>query len=177
MSNEPYVSPEVVKESYRPRSYRMSPGLLRAREPFRVKNAITGLILAGLGVGVWAYSIRAVKQEDFSDVDEEAREMIRGRATENVGVSSSTDVAAAITPTKSHAASAAAAELVHCPAPSSRGIEPAARQADQRGILAPVIDRAFPRLLDPTRKTLVWGAPPVDNMGRLSMQNSLEERR
>ncbi|KIO12490.1 hypothetical protein M404DRAFT_993474 [Pisolithus tinctorius Marx 270] len=83
MSNEPYISQEAVRESYRPRSYQMSPGLLRAREPFRVKNAITGLILGGLGVSVWAYSIRAVKQEDFSDVDEEAREMMRGRAAEN----------------------------------------------------------------------------------------------
>ncbi|KAI5982668.1 hypothetical protein EDD15DRAFT_2266797 [Pisolithus albus] len=82
MSNQPYISPKAVKESYRPRSYQMSPGLLRAREPFRVKNAITGVILAGLGIGVWAYSIRAVKQEDFSDVDEEAREMMRGRATQ-----------------------------------------------------------------------------------------------
>lgn len=57
----------------------MSPGLLRARQPFRIKNAVTGLVLASFGVGIWAYSIRAVKQEDFSDVDEEAKEMMRGR--------------------------------------------------------------------------------------------------
>ncbi|KAI6135129.1 hypothetical protein EDD17DRAFT_1756712 [Pisolithus thermaeus] len=174
MSNEPYVSPKAVKESYRPRSYRMSPGLLRAREPFRVKNAITGLILAGLGAGVWAYSIRAVKQEDFSDVDEEAREMMRGRATENPGV---TDAAAAVIASKLHTAPAEEAQLVQSPTPSSRGDEPAARQVGHRGILAPVLDRTFPRLLDPSQKTLVWGAPPIDNVGRLSSQTSLEGRK
>ncbi|KAI6152319.1 hypothetical protein BKA82DRAFT_4109980 [Pisolithus tinctorius] len=165
MSNEPYISQEAVRESYRPRSYQMSPGLLRAREPFRVKNAITGLILGGLGVSVWAYSIRAVKQEDFSDVDEEAREMMRGRAAENVGASTSADVA--VIPTEYRAASGAEA-LVPFSAPSLRSVELVTCQADQRGILAPVLDRAFPRLLDPTRKTLVWGAPPVDNIGRLN---------
>jgi cytochrome c oxidase assembly factor 3 len=51
----------------------MSPGLKRAREPYRVRNAITGLTLAALGIGVWAYSISAVKQDVFDDVDEEAR--------------------------------------------------------------------------------------------------------
>ena len=49
----------------------MSPGLQRARQPFRLRNAITGVVLAGFAVGVWAYSIGAVKQDKFDDVDEE----------------------------------------------------------------------------------------------------------
>lgn len=53
----------------------MSPGLQRARAPYRLKNAITGLILGAFGVGVWAYSISAVKQDVFDDVDEVAREL------------------------------------------------------------------------------------------------------
>ena len=53
----------------------MSPGLRRAREPYRLRNAITGLTLAAFGVGVWAYSISAVKQDVFDDVDEEARRL------------------------------------------------------------------------------------------------------
>jgi cytochrome c oxidase assembly factor 3, fungi type len=57
----------------------MSPGMLRAREPFRVKNAVTGVLLAAFGVGVWAYSIRAVKQDVFDDVDEEARALATAR--------------------------------------------------------------------------------------------------
>lgn len=36
----------------------------------------------------------------------------------------------------------------------------------QRGIL-PAIGRHYPRIYDPS-KTLVWGAPPVDNLGSLS---------
>ncbi len=49
----------------------MSPGLQRAREPYRVKNALLGLTLGAFAVGVWAYSISAVKQDVFDDVDEE----------------------------------------------------------------------------------------------------------
>jgi cytochrome c oxidase assembly factor 3 len=51
----------------------MSPGLKRARAPFRVRNAITGTLIAAFAVTVWAYSISAVKQDNFDDVDEEAR--------------------------------------------------------------------------------------------------------
>jgi cytochrome c oxidase assembly factor 3 len=57
----------------------MSPGMRRAREPFRIKNAITGVLLAAFGVGVWAYSISAVKQDIFDDVDEEAKELAAAR--------------------------------------------------------------------------------------------------
>jgi len=54
----------------------MSQGLLRAREPYRAKNAITGLAISSFAVGVWLYSMRAVKQDNFDDVDEEARAML-----------------------------------------------------------------------------------------------------
>jgi cytochrome c oxidase assembly factor 3, fungi type len=62
----------------------MSPGLLRARAPFRVRNAITGVTIAGLVVGVWAYSIAAVKQDSFADVDEEARILAASGSTQNI---------------------------------------------------------------------------------------------
>jgi cytochrome c oxidase assembly factor 3 len=39
--------------------------------------------------------------------------------------------------------------------------------APTRGILAPLVERRFPRVLDPERKTLVWGAPSVDQLGRM----------
>ncbi|KAJ5600016.1 hypothetical protein N7450_001083 [Penicillium hetheringtonii] len=42
--------------------------LLRARRPFLVKNAITGFGLFAFTIGVYAYTIRAVGQEEFSDV-------------------------------------------------------------------------------------------------------------
>jgi len=36
-----------------------------------------------------------------------------------------------------------------------------------RGVLVQLLDRPFPRLLDPEQKTLVWGAPPVDDIGKM----------
>jgi cytochrome c oxidase assembly factor 3 len=50
----------------------MSPALKRARQPFVVRNAITGTCIAAFAVGVWAYSISAVKQDNFDDIDAEA---------------------------------------------------------------------------------------------------------
>lgn len=70
----------------------MSPGLQRAREPFRLRNALTGLVLTGFAVGVWAYSIGAVKQDAFDDVDEEARALMAGSGN---GIQKAEDGAAA----------------------------------------------------------------------------------
>ncbi|KAG1906852.1 uncharacterized protein F5891DRAFT_345010 [Suillus fuscotomentosus] len=153
MANEQYVSKKTVAASYRPRSSLMSPGLQRARAPFRLRNAITGFVLAGFGVGVWAYSISAVKQDDFSDVDEEARALMRaGPIVEEVKVSVMNE-----------------AKVVATQTPSSVPVKVkgATVPSIHRGLLVPVLERHFPRLLDPSRKTLIWGAPSVDNIGRL----------
>ncbi|KAF8138748.1 hypothetical protein EV363DRAFT_1394180 [Boletus edulis] len=147
-----YIPRKEVSKSYRPRSYVMSPGLLRARAPFRIQNAITGLVLAGFATAVWAYSIRAVKQDDFSDVDDEAREMMKGRSEVDETRPENVDMNA------------------HQTDAVLTGVPP-------RGVLAPWLDSAFPRLLDPTRKTLVWGAPPIDDLGRVCLRRSTEERR
>ncbi|TCD67269.1 hypothetical protein EIP91_000346 [Steccherinum ochraceum] len=77
---DPYISRKEVNTSYRPKNNLMSPGLQRARLPFRARNAITGLTLAGFVTGVWAYSISAVKQDDFSDIDEEARALAKANS-------------------------------------------------------------------------------------------------
>jgi cytochrome c oxidase assembly factor 3 len=50
-----------------------------------LRNAITGLTLAAFGVGVWAYSISAVKQDVFDDVDEEARGLAASGVAKNSG--------------------------------------------------------------------------------------------
>jgi cytochrome c oxidase assembly factor 3 len=154
MANEQYISKKTVAASYRPRSSLMSPGLQRARAPFRLQNAITGLILAGFGVGVWAYSISAVKQDDFSDVDEEARALMR------VGPTTVEEVKVPVMDE---------AKVVATQTPSSVSVEVKAATVPSihRGLLVPILERHFPRLLDPSRKTLIWGAPPVDNIGRL----------
>ncbi|PKY37767.1 hypothetical protein RhiirA4_390964, partial [Rhizophagus irregularis] len=40
-----------------------TPAMQRARKPFAVKNAITGLLLFGFCGAVFSYSIMAVKQD------------------------------------------------------------------------------------------------------------------
>ncbi|KAG0140813.1 hypothetical protein CROQUDRAFT_674446 [Cronartium quercuum f. sp. fusiforme G11] len=58
-------------------SGRMSPGLQRARQPFRAKNLITGAGILSFTFAVYAYSISAVKQDDFSDIPAPTPEEIR----------------------------------------------------------------------------------------------------
>jgi len=158
MADEQYISKKAVAASYRPRSYVMSPGLQRARAPFRFRNAITGLILAGFGVGVWAYSISAVKQDDFSDVDEEAKALMRA----------GTSGAAAGEEVKVPGLDEAKVGATQIPSSTPMEATAVATISRPRGVLVPTLERRFPRLLDPSRKTLIWGAPPVDNIGRLS---------
>lgn len=56
------------RATYHPKGYGVSEGLARARKPFRLGNAITGLVITGFAFSVYIYSIRAVKQDDFSDI-------------------------------------------------------------------------------------------------------------
>lgn len=124
----------------------MSEGLMRAREPYRVKNALTGLAIGSFIVGVWLYSMSAVKQDNFDDVDEEARAMVR----------------AGVKPAE------------------EKGGEEVMRsvgQKSERGIgLLALLDSRFPRLLDPERKTVVFGAPPVNSIGRIGHGGSSRTR-
>ncbi|GLB34193.1 hypothetical protein LshimejAT787_0110770 [Lyophyllum shimeji] len=163
-----YIDQKTVNQSYRPRAGAMSPGLQRAREPYRVKNALTGLALGAFAVGVWAYSISAVKQDVFDDVDEEARAL--GRAgtapassrdeNEKRAVEAATAVADAVPGPET-----AQLDAVPAVVPPHESSVPAATLPG-RGVLRH-LDARFPRLLDPQRKTLVWGAPPVDNVGKI----------
>jgi len=146
----------------------MSPGLKRAREPYRLRNALTGLALGAFAVGIWAYSISAVKQDVFDDIDEEARAIARtGTVAEVLSVKEEKKtmeaaIAAATSTFVEPVSSASPSSTV--PATLSTG--PARTSAPSRGLLQQ-LDSRFPRLLDPQRKTLVWGAPPVDNIGRM----------
>jgi len=149
----------------------MSPGLLRARAPFRVRNAITGVTIAALVVGVWAYSIAAVKQDSFADVDEEARILSASGSTQNIKSiedeerTKATAVPSVYTPSASIGTSLVQPQP---PVTVTHVVTPLPGLASRpRGILAPLLDRRYPRLLDPTTKTLIWGAPSVDRIGRL----------
>jgi cytochrome c oxidase assembly factor 3 len=138
----------------------MSPGLKRAREPYRIKNAIMGLSLGAFAVAVWAYSINAVRQDVFDDVDEEARAMSASTSTPET--ISNLEVGAHINP------EAAGSQTVSPVLITNSVIlkEVARTETSKRGVLHH-LDKRFPWLLDQERKTLVWGAPPVDNFGKM----------
>lgn len=125
-------------------------------------------------MGVYTYSISAVKQEEFDDVDDQARALSRARAAENAVVLSLEDEKKAM---EAAAASLAASvrgrsqplspsSLSETPPPTAIPTpEEAGLQAGRRGVLAELVDKRFPSVLDPRGKTFVWGAPPVDNVG------------
>jgi len=144
----------------------MSPGLLRARAPYRFKNAITGITIFGFCVGVWAYSISAVKQENFDDIDEEAKALVaasqRRPDEQNRQAAADTRATSTISPSAA--------------SPLSSNIQDAwdENEACPHGLLVGVLR---PSLLDPHRKTLVWGAPSVDKMGKLGNSSHWEPNR
>ena len=116
---------------------------MRAREPYKVKNALTGLAIGSFIVGVWLYSMSAVKQDNFDDVDEEARAMVR----------------AGVKPLEEKGAGAMTTATV-ATKEERRG---------RHGLLVALLDAKLPGLLDPEGKTLVFGAPPVDRIGRIGL--------
>jgi cytochrome c oxidase assembly factor 3, fungi type len=126
----------------------MSAGMMRAREPYRVKNAVTGLAIGSFIVGVWLYSMSAVKQDNFDDVDEEARAMVRAgvKPLEEKGAEAMTTATVAVKETEE-------------------------KRAHHRGLLA-LLDARFPGVLEAERRTWVFGAPPVDRIGRIGRGGS-----
>ncbi|PCH40935.1 hypothetical protein WOLCODRAFT_117962 [Wolfiporia cocos MD-104 SS10] len=159
---DPYISRRVAGASYRPNNI-MSPGLKRARAPFLMRNIITGGVLVAFTASVWAYSISAVKQDEFADVDEEARALARAREQSLVEHEA-----------ERRAAEDAAEGAAVPAAPATSTVQPAQRAPSiasvstaGRGVLPALLDSRFPRLLDPSTKTLVWGAPSVDSIGKL----------
>lgn len=75
-------------------SGRMSQGLQRARAPFRAKNLLTGAGILSFTFAVYAYSISAVKQDDFSDIPAPSIEEIK-RLNETKAQSSSEQLSSA----------------------------------------------------------------------------------
>lgn len=146
----------------------MSAGLKRARRPYLVKNAVTGAILGAFAIGIWAYSIRAVKQDIFDDVDEEARVLAGTGATATMR--SLEDDAKQSTKAKSEMVLGSGPTLV--PPVTTKKETETEKGVVGRGVLVSLLDNRFPKLLDPKRKTLVWGAPPVDNIGTLSSRSA-----
>jgi cytochrome c oxidase assembly factor 3 len=142
----------------------MSPGLKRAREPYRLKNAIVGLGLGAFAVGVWAYSISAVKQDVFDDVDEEVEALVTSPVSAN---SPSNHVPISGIQKQDIASTTKPGGLRDSIILQEAAKAEAKANTPARGVLRH-IEYRMPWLLDPERKTLVWGAPPVDNVGKMS---------
>ncbi|KAL1957993.1 hypothetical protein VTO42DRAFT_5205 [Malbranchea cinnamomea] len=58
----------LFRSTYYDKDYRAGAALLRARRPYLIKNAVTGIGLFAFCIGVYSYTIKAVGQDDFSDV-------------------------------------------------------------------------------------------------------------
>ncbi|KAL3964056.1 hypothetical protein ACCO45_001060 [Purpureocillium lilacinum] len=54
--------------TYYDRRLRQGQALIRARRPYLVKNAVTGLGLLTIVGGIYYYTLNAVGQDDFEDV-------------------------------------------------------------------------------------------------------------
>ncbi|KAH6634140.1 hypothetical protein B0J18DRAFT_415401 [Chaetomium sp. MPI-SDFR-AT-0129] len=56
------------RSSYYDSRNRQSAALIRARRPYLVKNAVVGLSVSAIAIGIWAYTIHAIGQDEFDDV-------------------------------------------------------------------------------------------------------------
>lgn len=150
----------------------------RAREPFLVRNTITGILLGAFVVGVYTYSIRAVRQDDFGDIDEDTKtqreaerevllEKMRRESATVLTVGEEQDVMEKAAKAVARGINNAGVdETLSLSAPVDSPVL-AELNSRRRGVLVGLLGN-FPGALDPKRKTLIWGAPDVDNIGTIS---------
>ncbi|KAG8786221.1 hypothetical protein FRB91_005880 [Serendipita sp. 411] len=155
-----YVDRNQAMASYRPKGYGISPGLRRARRPFLFSNIVYGAVISLFVFGTWAYSIRAVSQDAFDDVDQEARALT---AEVKKGVETVEERARKV----EEKLKAIASERIA----RSTGVVPTRTSSEPPRGMLPLLARRYPGWYD-SSQTLVWGAPPVDNMGRISDRSS-----
>jgi len=58
----------LKRSSYYEADYRQSAALIRARRPYIFKNLATGAVIISFAVGVFAFTLKAVGQDNFEDV-------------------------------------------------------------------------------------------------------------
>ncbi|KIK53293.1 hypothetical protein GYMLUDRAFT_49473 [Collybiopsis luxurians FD-317 M1] len=186
-----YIDPKRAARTWRPSAGVMSPGMRRARAPFLLRNTITGILLGTFVVSVYTYSIRAVKQDDFGDIDAEAKAQREAERTQRIekmrkDTASATVLTVGEEKNVMERAAQAVAKDINIATMgvgglvsdetsglrASQGLVPAESEVREsngrRGVLVGILEKTFPSALDPTRKTLVWGAPDVDNIGTVS---------
>ncbi|KAI9677902.1 MAG: hypothetical protein M1829_002399 [Trizodia sp. TS-e1964] len=59
----------IPRSSYYDKHYRQTAALIRARRPYLIKNIFTGTALFGFAIGVYVFTIKAVAQDNFDDVE------------------------------------------------------------------------------------------------------------
>ncbi|GAA5929443.1 hypothetical protein JCM1841_004644 [Sporobolomyces salmonicolor] len=148
------VSTRAARQTYHPGGYGVSEGLKRARAPFRTKNALVGLSIATFAFSVYFYSIRAVAQDDFSDLAAPTEEERRGaRSIED----------------EKRAKEALRAEVLRGEAGLAKKVDevkPVEASVPGRTSVLQMVRGAFGGR--GTESKLVWGAPSVDRVGRIS---------
>lgn len=169
----------AARQTYHPNGYGVSEGLLRARKPFRMANAVTGAVIAGFAVSVYFYSIRAVAQDDFSDIGaptEEQRKGVRSIEDEKreqeqlkadrLGLPGSVKV-------KVQEAEEASRRLEGKVQDKAVEVKQAV-QGKSKSILD-LLTEGFGGKGAPSK--IVYGAPPVDQIGRVGETSPLEGSR
>lgn len=58
----------LKRSSYYKPDYTQSAALIRARRPYLFKNTVTGICIMSFAIGVFAFTLKAVGQEQFEDV-------------------------------------------------------------------------------------------------------------
>ncbi|KAF1992056.1 hypothetical protein K402DRAFT_416539 [Aulographum hederae CBS 113979] len=58
----------IPKSTYYNNRYRQGPALIRARQPFLIKNILTGTAIFSFAIGVYVFTLKAVSQDDFDDL-------------------------------------------------------------------------------------------------------------
>ncbi|KPV75748.1 uncharacterized protein RHOBADRAFT_66272 [Rhodotorula graminis WP1] len=170
------LSSREARQTYHPGGYGVSEGLKRARRPFRTRNFVTGSLIFGFAASVYFYSIRAVAQDDFSDLDQPLSDDKRRSLTSIEEQQRERDelrLAAKggpLVPAPGSVAAAAGSSPVDglAAAPAS-----APSSSSSSGVLSLVSGAFAGKGAD---SKLVWGAPPVDRVGRIGADGPVAEQ-
>ncbi|GMM29449.1 Coa3 protein [Martiniozyma asiatica (nom. inval.)] len=79
------------KGYYDPQTHLMSPAMLRARQPYVVKNVIGLAIFTAIPIGIYLYTYSFLNQDDFDDIpipplDEETIKQLQKEYAESEAV-------------------------------------------------------------------------------------------
>ncbi|KAK8844730.1 hypothetical protein IAR55_006580 [Kwoniella newhampshirensis] len=185
MSHTP-PTPKAINLSYHPKGYGMSSSLKRARKPFILTNSLIGGTIFAFAVGVYFYSISAVQQDDFSDVEDllpplEERSKLRSIEDEAREQRSLQSIASALPLSNTNANN-----RQPLPSATSSPASPSKSLPQMQSEVSQAISSTRGRgwgfgtkrlnevdwvkkmgWVDGKGNVLVWGAPDVDRLGRV----------